>query len=121
MKEFVSAVSDVIDEDEGVTPDEQFIEFKVDGRVLRAFQPTDGQLSFMLAALGRGQTQDQRFAGIINLMLSSLRDDDKDYLESRLLSRNPKEILPVEKLEEIFEYLVSEWFARPTSQPSDSA
>lgn len=140
MKEFISAVEDVEAEDErekgidaliaaatekGETlsredaaaqydeDNESFIEFKIDGRVCRAYQPTEGQLTFMLAALGRGQNQDQRFAAILNIMLSSLRDADADYIEGRLLSRG-KDRLPVKVIEQIFESLVEEWFARPT-------
>jgi hypothetical protein len=131
VKEFITAVEEVVAEDEneakikalmeqGKSREEaeaeveQYTEFKVDGRVLRAYQPTDGQLTFMLAALGRGQTNDQRFAAIINIMLASLRDEDADYLEQRLLARNPKERLPVTQIEAIFEHLTEEWFARPT-------
>lgn len=121
MKEFTTAVEEVVAEDEGTPVEEQFVAFKVDGRELRAYPPTDGQLAFMLAALGRGQTADQRFAAIINIMMSSLRDDDQDYLEGRLLSRDPKKRLKIEQVEQIFEYLTEEWFARPTQASSDSA
>lgn len=134
MKEFITAAEEVAEEDDyeskikalvdsGKTPEEAeaevektlgIIAFKVDGRVLKAHPPTDGQLAFMLASLGRGQTQDQRFAAIINIMLSCLRDDDKDHLESRLLSRDDKARLPIKQIEAIFEHLVEEWFARPT-------
>lgn len=118
MKEFVSAYDEIENEETG---EEQVIVFKVDGRELHAHPPTDGQLAFMLAALGRGQSADQRFAAILNIMLSSLRDEDADYLESRLLDRNPKTRLPVTQIESIFEYLSEEWFARPTQPASDSA
>lgn len=121
MKEFITAVEEAIAETEGTPADEQFVEFKLDNRVLRAYPPNEGQLVFMLAALGRGQTADQRFAAIVNIMMSSLRDDDADYMEDRLLSRDPAKRLPVKQLEQIFEYLSEEWFARPTQQPSDSA
>lgn len=121
MKEFTTAVEEIAAEADGTPVEEQFVAFKVDGRELRAFQPTDGQLAFMLAALGRGQSADQRFAAIINIMLSSLRDEDADYLEGRLLSRDPKKRLPIKQVEAIFEHLTEEWFARPTQPSSDSA
>lgn len=117
MKEFVSAVEDLENEDDD---EESFIEFKLDGRVMRAYHPNEGQLIFMMAAMGRGQSQDQRFASIMNIMLSSLRDADADYLEGRMLSRG-KDRLPTKKIEEIFEHLSEEWFARPTQPPSGSA
>lgn len=131
MKEFTSAVEEVVDEDEReaailalmekesktreeaegeVDDDEKPIEFLLDGRVMHAYPPTDGQLAFMLASLGRGQTSDGRFASIINVMLECLRDDDKDHFESRLLTRDKKKKLGVKKIEEIFEFLIEEWF-----------
>lgn len=116
MREFKAAVEEVSEETE-----EQYVEFKLDGRVMRAYLPTAGQLAFMLAAMGRGQTKDGRTAATINIMMESLRDDDKDYFESRLLTRDPKQRLGVETISEIFEYLVEEWFARPTQPQSDSA
>ena len=119
MREFITAVEDIEKEDS--EQEEDFIEFKLDGRVMRSYPPNDGQLAFMLASMGRGQTTDQRFAGIINIMIASLRDEDADYLESRLLEKDAKKRLPVKQVEAIFEYLVEEWFARPTQSPSDSA
>lgn len=121
MKEFTTAFEEVAREDQGEAPEEQYVEFKLDGRVMRAYPPTDGQLAFMLAALGRGQTSDQRFAAIINIMMESLRDEDRDYMEGRLLTRDPKKRLPVKQVEAIFEHLAEEWFARPTQPQSDSA
>lgn len=118
MKEFVSAFDEIEKSD---SEEEDFIEFKVDGRVMRAYTPTEGQLAFMLAALGRGQTADQRFSAIVNIMMSSLRGDDQDWLESRLLSRDPQQKMKLRQIEEIFEYLTEEWFARPTQSQSDSA
>lgn len=138
MKEFEAAVEDIAYDDErearivalvaeGKTRQEAeaetepFIEFKLGGRVMKAYQPTDGQLTFMLAALGRGQSDDGRFASILNIMFECLDPADKDYIEGRLLSRDPKKRLSVKKIEEIFEYLVGEWFARPTQPASTSA
>jgi hypothetical protein len=120
MKEFTTAIEDAVREAEG-TEEEQYTQFTIDGRELRAYPPTDGQLAFILASMGRGQTTDQRFAAIVNLMLESLRDSDKDYLESRLLSRDPKKKIPIKMVEEIFTYLMEQWFARPTQPQSGSA
>lgn len=140
VKEFKTAVEDVLAEDEreakiaalveqGKTraeaedevESEDYVEFDLDGRIMRAYHPNEGQLAFMLAALGRGQTKEGRFSSILNIMFESLRDDDKDHLESRMLSRDPKHRLPMKQIEGIFEFLTEEWFARPTQQSSDSA
>lgn len=139
MKEFKTAFEEVATEDDreakiaamvadGKTREqaeaeleEPFIEFKVDDRVMHAYHPTDGQLAFMLAALGRGQTQEGRFAAIINIMMGCLRPEDRDYLEGRLLEHETSKRLPIKQVEAIFEYLTEEWFARPTQPQSDSA
>jgi hypothetical protein len=141
VKEFVTAVEETIAEDDyeakvkalveqGKTREEAEAEvdsevgvvpFKVDDRVLKAYPLHEGQLTFMLAALGRGQSQESRFAAIINIMMEALRDDDQIYLEGRLLTRDPKKRLPMKTVEGIFEYLIEEWFARPTQQQSGSA
>lgn len=97
-----------IDKEDGV------VRFMLDDRVLTASTPTPGQLTFMLAAMGRGQSQDSRFSSIVNIMMETLDSDGKDYLEGRLLTGNPKEALDLKYLEQIFEYLVEEWFANPT-------
>lgn len=117
MKEFTTAIDEAFKSDE----ESALVEFKVDDRVLRSRAPHDGQLTFMLAAMGRGQTNDQRFASIINLVMSTLPDEDADYLQSRLLETDPRKRIPVKVIEEIFEFLVSEWFARPTPPSSGSA
>lgn len=138
MKEFVTAFEESFDEDErevkiealvkkGKSREEAekevdgYVEFKVDDRTLRAYPPHEGQLVFMMANLGRGQSNEARFAAIINVMLSSLRDEDADYLEGRLLERDPKKRLQPKTVEAIFEYLSGEWFGTPTQPQSDSA
>lgn len=120
MKEFTTAISEAVQEADGTPVEEQFVEFKVDERVLRAYPPTPGQMTFMMAAMGRGQTDDQRFASIINIMFASLRASDRDWLEGRLLSRG-KDSIPMATIEKIFEHLMEEWFGNPTQGPSDSA
>ena len=90
-----------------------------DAKRVKVLSP--GQLVFMLAAMGHGQSAEQRFAGILNIVFASLRDEDRDYVEARLLSRDPKDRKFHETLEGVFEFLTEEWFATPTEQPSDSA
>jgi hypothetical protein len=131
LREFIVAADELEKEQDGTPVAEQYIEIpivdqdengkEISRRVLRAYPPTDGQLTFMLAALGRGQTSDQRFAAIINIMLSAMRDEDQDNMEQRLLSRDSKVRLPIKVVEEIFEELIAEWFGRPTKPQSDSA
>lgn len=97
-----------------------YVEFQVGTRTMRAYRPIEGQVIFMLAALGKGQSKESRLSSILNILFESLREDDKDWLESRLLTRDPKTRLGMKTIEGIFEYCVEGWFARPTPQPSDS-
>lgn len=124
MKKFVTAVEETMENETPKTEDEVRgtpIEYDLDDRVMKAYKPHEGQLTFMMAALGRGQTDDQRYAAIVNIMMAAHSGADKDHLESRLLENDPKKRLHLKQLEEIFEYLISGWFADPTQESSDSA
>lgn len=134
MKEFIIAAEEAAQEDAGTPVEDQFVEFKLvdvetdeagkevrTERVMRAYPPTQGQLTFMLAGMGRGQTNDNRFASIVNVMLECFRNEDRDYFEARLLTQDKKRMLPPKYIEGVFEYLMEEWFGRPTQPPSDSA
>ena len=58
---FSTAVEETLGEElDGKTVEEQYVEFEIDGRTLRAFHPTPGQLVFMLAAMGHGQSAESR-------------------------------------------------------------
>ena len=85
-------------------------EFKIGDRVLRAYKPNETQLIFLLASLGRGQSKESRMASIVNVMLESLDEDDKDWFEERLLTSDPKKRIPPRVIESVFEYLTGEWF-----------
>lgn len=94
---------------------QEYVEFSLDGRIIKAFKPNESQLAFMLASLGRGQTKEGRFAAILNIMFESLEEDDKDYLEGRMLSGHPSRRVPMKTVEGIFEYLMEEWFRTTVS------
>lgn len=94
------------------------VEFELDGRKMRAYPPTDGQLIFLMASHGRGQTNNGRFSSSVNVILECLDEDDKDHLESRLLSR--KEKVDPDVLESIFEHLTEEWFGSDHPTPPSS-
>lgn len=148
MKEFISAVEQVEVEDEredkilalmkpveeggkGLTREKAEaeidrgvpVEFSLDGRMMLAYPPSSGQLIFLMASMGRGQTNEGRLASIVNVMLESLDGSDKDYFESRLLSSKKKDQIDPSIIEGIFEYLTEGWFgnARPTQPASISA
>lgn len=94
------------------------VEFELDGRTMKAYPPTDGQLIFLMASHGRGQTNNGRFSSSVNVILECLDEDDKDHMESRLLSR--KNRIDPDVLEEIFEHLTEEWFGSDHPTPPSS-
>lgn len=131
MKEFILAVEDetaeqeredkiaaLMAKDENLTREQAEVlvdrgtptEFKIGNRVLKAYKPNETQLIFLLASLGRGQTKESRIASIINVMMESLDADDKDWFEERLLTSDPTKRLAPSLIENVFEYLTSEWF-----------
>lgn len=134
MKQFTTAVEEILTEEEReakikaliaagksereaeveVGDADTYTEFMLDDRLIKAYTPTPAQLAFLLASMGRGQTKDRKFAGVMNVIMQSLDEDDQEHLENRLLSRKRGERLELEDLEKIFEYLVEEWFATPT-------
>jgi hypothetical protein len=97
-------------EDKAYEEAEKYVDFKLRGRTLRAYQPHDGQMAFLLANLGRGQTNDGRFAAIVNIMTECLRGDDKDHFESLLLTGDRRKRLSLKTLEGVFEHLTEKWF-----------
>jgi hypothetical protein len=89
-------------------------------RVIKSYQPLPAQLAFLMASMGRGQTNDARFAAIVNIMLESLKGDDKDWFESLLITGDPKKSVDLPVLEEVFAYLTEEWF-RDDAPEGDAA
>lgn len=122
MKEFKTAVTEheQMHGAEGEKTEERYVEFKIDDRTMKAYHPNDAQTTLMLATLGRGQSPAARFATILNVMFEALDEPDKDYLEERMMTRDPKRRIPMSTIESIFEYLTEEWFGHPTQSPSDS-
>lgn len=130
MKEFIAAVEDdELEEDEDKvvefalvdrTPDgvneDGSPKFKETKRVLKAHMPTTGQMTFLLATTGRGQSNQSRFAGIVNVMLSCLEPEDADYFEERLVARERHRRISMKQVEKIFEHLTVEWFGNPTDE-----
>jgi len=111
MQEFNTAIKEVVE-------DEKFTQFKVDGREMKAYAPDDGQLAMLLATIGRGSSDQDKVAGLINFFCAVLDDEDATYIEVRLLDR--KDPFKLDEVEKIMEWLVEEWGGRPTQPLSVS-
>lgn len=115
MLEFETAIKAVTEAKEDERP---FTEFKLDGRVMKAYNPDDGQLAMFLASIGRGQAASDKVAGAINFFCSVLDEDDATHIEVRLLDRHDP--FGLEQVEEIMQGIIEEWGGRPTKSLSVS-
>jgi len=113
MREFKTAV-----DDKQTDPEEEGTEFAVDGVLCTAYRPKDGQLAMLMASTGRHTTSSEQIAGVINFFVNVLDDDSQQYIVGRLLDRTDK--FGIDEVQEIMEWLIEEWSARPTKSPSDS-
>ena len=115
MREFVTAVEDAVDQEENEEPG---LVFSIDGEEMRAYKPTEGQFALLMMAMGRHASSQDQFAGIIDFFISVLDEDSERYVIQRMQSRT--NIIPLEKITEILEWMVEEWGGRPFQKPSAS-
>lgn len=120
MREFTTAHEEIEIEDGADEKEDPFVDFSIDGRVMKSYIPNESQVTYMLASMGRGASDTERVAAMVAVIFETLPSKDQDYLADRMLSRG-KNALPPEMIEEIFEYLVEAWFGTPTQESSDSA
>lgn len=92
--------------------------FEVDGRQMVAYKPDEGQFAMLMANVGRGSSDSDRVAGLINFVINIIDDKGADYLVGRLYNR--KDVFGIEQIEEIMEWLVEEWTGNPTQGQSAS-
>lgn len=85
---------------------------------LLAYQPDEAQFAVLMATTGRGTTAADRIAGIINFFVNILDEEGADYLTGRLLDR--KDPFGIKNVEDIMEWLSTEWTGNPTQEPSGS-
>lgn len=115
MKQFVTAASrgEVRDEEEVSTT------FVHDGTEVTFFKPSSGQFMLM-SSIGVGNRDAKSMGTFIALFMEIMDEATQSYFEGRLLDRrDPFDIDSEGGIFEIWEYLVEEWSARPTKEPSD--
>jgi hypothetical protein len=101
-------------------PDEaDILRFKIDKTEIVCFRPNDGQIAMLLASTSRYTKFETRLAGMIDFMVGTMDDDSREYVVARLMDRDDE--FGMEQMEEILEWMVEEWVARPTQPPSDSS
>jgi hypothetical protein len=113
VKEFSTAVREAPESPIGGDP----LVFTVDGDEWTAYPPTGGQLALVMASMAEQADPADSIAGILNFLTSVLDEQSaKDY-RRRLMDRDDP--FDIEDVERIVEWLMEEWSARPTKQPSD--
>lgn len=111
MREFVTAVQDHEDRKSETA---QPYPFKVDGVVCNAYKPDDSQIAVFFATVGRGASNADRIAGVLNFFDAVLDKKSSDYLTGRLLDRTDN--FKFEQVEDILEGLVEDWSGHPTQE-----
>ena len=87
---------------------------------LVAYQPDEAQFAMLMASVGRGASDADRIAGIINFFVNILDEDGADYLQGRLLTPTRIDPFGIDEVEQIMDWLAGEWTGNPTSGPSGS-
>ena len=112
MREFTTAAKFEIEEE-----DEPLV-FIHDGREVRFYEPSAGQLAIM-ATLSTSK-EHQAVRQLMTLFFSVMDDETHEYFESRLMDRKDTFDLDTEGgVLDIYEFLMEEWSGKPSKQPSD--
>lgn len=112
MKEFITAAEKTEE------PDEADLIFKIDGHEMRAYKPTDGQFALLMMAMGRHATEADQFAGVVDFFFNVLDETSQAYVSRRMMSR--EQLIPMEQIVEILQWMIEEWGGRPFQRPSGS-
>lgn len=117
MKEFITSAVNAMDDDDVALG--QPVTVKIDGRKVKFRPPSSGQLAVFLAGASDNVDSIDTMSMGINFFFALLADkEDVRYFKVRLLDRDDHGTL--DTIGEVVNYLVEEWTARPTSQPSAS-
>lgn len=86
-----------------------------DDREITVHEPTQGQFAIFMATMGKGSSDGDHIGGVINFFCDLLTDNDRLYIETRLMDRDDVfSKKGVEKIQGYIEDLVEAWSGRPT-------
>lgn len=86
-----------------------------DGRVIKIYQPTEGQIGVLMSALGKGSAEVLVIGGLVQFFCDLLEPEDRYYIETRLMNR--KDELSkngVTIVQGWVEELIEAWAGNPT-------
>jgi hypothetical protein len=114
LKEFITAVEKAEETEEGSDD----LVFMIDDQEVRAFKPTEGQFALLMMAMGRHATEADQFAGVVDFFFNVLDEPSQAYVSRRMMSRD--QLIPMEQVVEILQWMIEEWGGRPFQRPSGS-
>lgn len=116
MKEFTRAAQQAskVDSPLGDEP----LDFTVGGDVFRVYPPTTAMFALFMSSQADNREVTDHIAGLVDFLDNMLDPDDRIKFRRCLLDREHP--LEFEMMQDIVEWLVEEWSARPTEQQSDS-
>ena len=113
MKEFLTAATEAAGEAE------EYLEFNVDGVLCKSYRPGDGQIAVLMATTNaRHLSEGEKIAGVINFFVAVLDDETHNFLVNKLLDH--KDPFGISQVQEIIEWMIEEWSARPTQSSPGS-
>lgn len=122
MKQFTTALAiaeaDELKNAEERDEEQPDLEFEIDGTLIKAFKPGDGQFGMFMLMTSKRATTEESVAGVIDFFLSMLDDESQNYVYRRLMDR--RDSFGIEKVRDIMMWMVEEWSGNPTHGPSGS-
>jgi len=115
----VKAIEQEPDEDDFITFDFPDANYD-DGRSpeFKAYRPLPSQFAIAMSAIGPRRDLGTKLAGIVDFMVEVLDDEGQSYVTNRLLDR--RDTFGLDELQQLMEWMIEEWSARPTERPSGS-
>lgn len=112
-KEFITAVEETFDPEV-----DQGAELTLDGRELRYFRPTDGQIAIYMASSSKHSTVNDKVAATINFFMGLFEEDDQSWLAGRLMDRD--DAFGVTMVQTLLNSMLEDWSGRPTKSSGGS-
>lgn len=114
MKEFTRSAQ----QDDSPLGDEP-LEFTIGGDEFIVYPPTTAMFALFLASQADNRSIPDQMAGVVDMIDNLLEPSQRSTFHKRLLDREHP--LDFDVLQEIIEWMLEEWSARPTQQSSDSS
>lgn len=112
IQEFTTAAEASKRDKEGGIP------FKFDQRMFKCYKPDETQMAFLMASVGRGASDTDRIAGVINFFCKVMDEESASYFEQRLL--DSEDGFGIADVDAIMRWMVKAWTGNPTNEPSGS-